>query len=81
MLVDDEEHLVVEDSQKPVRTRSLQKMREMLAGLPIASITLRHESAYDEMVGQPLRQCSNALEINMPPIISANTAATKGETD
>jgi len=40
----------------------------MLSSMPVASITMRHESAYDEMVGQPARQASNALEIGLKPL-------------
>ena len=37
----------------------------MLQVLPVGTITLRHESAYDEMIGQPSRESSNALEVNL----------------
>ena len=55
--------LLVDDSDKPIRLRSLQAVREMLSVLPIGTVTLRHESPYDEMIGQPVRGQSNALEV------------------
>jgi hypothetical protein len=38
-------------------------MREALSSMPIATITLRHQSAYDEMINQPQRQHANTLEL------------------
>ena len=58
-------HLLVDKKGVTIRSRNLQSMREMLKVLPVRSITLRHESAYDEMVGQPVRESSNALEVNI----------------
>lgn len=56
-------HLLAENSGKIFRCHSLQQAREALQTLPVASLTLRHESAYDEMVGQPVREADNALEV------------------
>ena len=56
-------HLLTENSGKVFRCHSLQRAREALQTLPVASLTLRHESAYDEMVGQPVREQDNALEV------------------
>ena len=58
-------HLLVDKKGKAISSRSLQKIREMLQVLPVGTITLRHESAYDEMIGQPQRESSNALEVNL----------------
>lgn len=58
-------HLLVDKKRKTIRTRSLQQMREILQVLPVGTITLRHESAYDEMIGQPPRESSNALEVKL----------------
>ncbi len=58
-------HLLVDHHGKTVRSRSLQSMREMLQTLPVRTITLRHESAYDEMIGQPVKQSNNTLEISL----------------
>ena len=58
-------HLLVDKKGKTIRTRSLQQMREILQVLPVNTITLRHQSAYDEMIGQPPRESSNALEVKL----------------
>ena len=55
--------MLVENSGETFRCRSLQQAREALQALPISSLTLRQESAYDEMVGQPMRQGDNLLEV------------------
>ena len=57
--------MLVDKKGVTIRSRNLQSMREMLKVLPVRSITLRQESAYDEMVGQPVRESSNALEVNI----------------
>ncbi|MCR9106224.1 MAG: DUF6482 family protein [Gammaproteobacteria bacterium] len=63
LLVDGQEHLLTEDSGRPFRKRSLQAVRDVLRVLPVASVTLRHQSAYDEMIGQPPREGDNTLEV------------------
>ncbi|MEM9255151.1 MAG: DUF6482 family protein [Pseudomonadota bacterium] len=59
------ECLLVDKQGKTIRHRNLQQVREMLQVLPVASITLRHQSAYDEMIGHPPRESSNALEVSL----------------
>ena len=56
-------HLLIENSGKTFRCHSLQQAREALQLLPVASLTLRQQSAYDEMVGQPVREQGNALQV------------------
>jgi len=55
--------LLTQNSGRPLRRRNLTSVRELLQTLPVSSLTLRQESAYDEMIGQPLRGNSNAMEI------------------
>ena len=57
------EHLLVENDGRSFRRHSLQQVREALQPMPVASLRLRHQSAYDEMIGQPLREASNVLEV------------------
>lgn len=68
LTIRDGEPLLAYDDGRPYRAKNLQNVREMLSSMPVASITMRHESAYDEMVGQPARQASNALEIGLKPL-------------
>lgn len=62
------EQLLAYDDGRPYRAKNLQNVREMLSSMPVDSIKMRHESAYDEMVGQPARQASNAIEIGLAPL-------------
>ncbi|MEQ9465726.1 MAG: DUF6482 family protein [Haliea sp.] len=59
----EETFLVADTEGKPLRTRNLTAMKQQLAGVAAPELYLRHESAYDEMVGQPGRAGANALEI------------------
>ena len=61
--LDDDECLLVESNGSPFRCHSLQQVREALQTMPIASLFLRQQSAYDEMIGQPMRERPNTLEI------------------
>ncbi len=63
LVIDEREHLLVENNGKTFRRHSLQQVREALQTLPVASLVLRQHSAYDEMIGQPVREGSNALEV------------------
>ena len=63
VIVEGAERLLVDADQKPLRSHSLQQMREVLARLPVASLVLRQQSAYDEMIGQGMREGDNTLEV------------------
>ena len=56
-------YLLTENSGTILRRHSLQRVRELLRDMPLASVTLRHQSAYDEMIGQPVRTEDNTLEV------------------
>jgi hypothetical protein len=68
VMQDGEPCLLVDETGRAIRHHNLQRVREMLQTLPVGTITLRHESAYDEMIGQPPRDHSNALEVKLSPI-------------
>lgn len=55
--------LVTEPDGKPLRTSNLTAMKQRLAGVAAPALYLRQQSAYDEMVGQPLRRGANTLEV------------------
>jgi len=73
--IDGREHLLVESSGRTFRRHTLEKVREALQTMPVASLTLRQQSAYDEMIGQPNREGPNTLEVSLslpegpPPVI------------
>ena len=72
---DGQERLLTEDCGKTFRRRNLQQVREVLQVLPVASLALRQHSAYDEMIGHPIRDAANVLEVPLclddypPPVI------------
>ena len=58
--------LLVSDNGKPYRERNLNAVRDALQGIAMASLWLRQQSAYDEMVGQPPPALgTNALELRL----------------
>lgn len=55
--------LVTEADGQPLRTSNLTAMKQRLADVAAPGLYLRQQSAYDEMVGQPVRAGDNTLEI------------------
>ena len=70
------EQLLVAGCGRPFRSHNLQQVRETLQGMPVSSIALRQQSAYDEMIGQPARQEANTLELAVP--LSDSTPSVDG---
>tara|TARA_R110002110_G_scaffold205066_7_gene417270 strand:- start:426398 stop:426718 length:321 start_codon:yes stop_codon:yes gene_type:complete len=63
VVVAEREQLLKENDGRPFRRHNLNQIREALQGMPVAALLLRHQSAYDEMVGQPVRAQDNTLEV------------------
>lgn len=63
VVIDGAELYVTDDDDRMLRSLNLCQMQALLEDLPVRETVLRQESAYDEMVGQPVRECSNAMEI------------------
>ena len=63
VLTETGEQLLVTKDGRALRSRNLQSLRATLQGMPVASATLRHQSPYDEMIGQPLREAANTMEV------------------
>jgi len=59
---DENSRLVWRDTKNVLTTRNLTQMRELLTGIDIEEVVLLHDSAYDEMVGQP-QSSGNQLQI------------------
>lgn len=74
--IDGQEYLLSENDGKVFRRRALTQVREALRLLPLAKLSLRQTSAYDEMIGQPMREADNTLEVPLsldaypPPIVN-----------
>lgn len=60
------EQLVWETATQPLVARSLGALRKRLENLAIDEIILRHQSAYDEMIGLPPGS-SNTLTVPLGP--------------
>ena len=63
VLIDGTTHLLIERRSKPLHRQSLMAMREALKSMPVASLVLQHQSAYDEMINQPERERDNTLAV------------------
>lgn len=61
--IDAEPHLLVADNGKPLTRHSLGAMRAALQPVDVASLMLRQDSPYDEMIGHGQRQGPNTLLI------------------
>ena len=71
--LDGVQHLITNEHGAPLRTFNLTDMKVLLEDLPLQALWLSHQSAYDEMVGQPARESTNQLLVplnvttNPPP--------------
>ncbi|UTW49028.1 DUF6482 family protein [Bacterioplanoides sp. SCSIO 12839] len=63
VMIDGEEHYVTDDKGKLLRSYNVLSFQAMFEKFPAQSFVIKHQSAYDEMVGQPVRECSNAIEV------------------
>ena len=54
---------VCHETGQPVRAFSIGQLYCQLQGMAFRQVRLRHSSAYDEMIGQPLRQGGNTLDV------------------
>ena len=62
-LVEGEEHYVTDDKNVLLRSSNLISLQKLLQNVAADTAVLRHTSAYDEMIGSPLKAGSNALEV------------------
>ena len=68
LLLDGQSRTLADEDGSHYRARNLQTVRCMLASMPAQTITMHHESAYDEMIGQEVRRESNTLAVNLKHI-------------
>ncbi|KZN57676.1 DUF6482 family protein [Pseudoalteromonas luteoviolacea] len=61
--VGDAEYLVVDSKGEAIRARNPLALQKLVQHIDYHQMTLRHQSAYDEMIGQPARKGSNQLEV------------------
>lgn len=58
-----EEYLVTNKQKRALSARNKLHLQRIADAVSARRIVLRHESAYDEMVGQPLGEQGNRLEV------------------
>lgn len=63
VLIDGSEQVITDRKGKMLRSHNLLEMQALFETMPVESLVLRQQSAYDEMVNQPLRAGSNAMEV------------------
>lgn len=61
------ERLVTDSSGATLKTRNILDMKQHLADVPVEELLLQQQSAYDEMVGQPVREGANTLQVSLSP--------------
>ncbi|WP_430462817.1 DUF6482 family protein [Thalassolituus sp. LLYu03] len=61
--VDGREWLVTDNQGRPLKANSLLALQAVFDDLRVERMVVRHESAYDEMINQPVRALSNRLEV------------------
>ncbi|MCF2858557.1 DUF6482 family protein [Pseudoalteromonas sp. SMS1] len=61
--VGDAEYIVVDSNGEAIRARNPLELQKLVQHIDYQKMTIRHQSAYDEMIGQPTRQGSNQLEV------------------
>ena len=59
------EHYVITNKGLPVKAYNKLDLQGLFKRVNVREMVLRHESAYDEMVGQPVREESNTLEVRL----------------
>ena len=65
--VDGVEKVVTDSSGATLKTRNLLDMKQHLADIAVGELLLEQRSAYDEMVGQPVRETDNTLRVSLSP--------------
>jgi hypothetical protein len=61
--LDGQEYVVVDKTGRALRSHNKLDLQQVLQMVSVNQVVLRHSSAYDEMVGQPVRVLSNQLEV------------------
>ncbi|WP_217521549.1 DUF6482 family protein [Vibrio metschnikovii] len=63
VIIDDQEYWVVDNNDSLLKTHSIVEMQKRCRKLNTQQQVLRHQSPYDEMIGTPIRQGDNTLEV------------------
>ncbi|WOD06851.1 DUF6482 family protein [Marinomonas sp. GJ51-6] len=63
VMMDGEEVFLLDGKGKFLTSHNKQDLQELFKDKQVGAMVLRHQSAYDEMVGQPTRESTNCLEV------------------
>lgn len=63
VVIEGQELYLTDEQGKLLRSHNKMSLQTLFNGLPFRKMVLRQQSAYDEMVGQPLRQEDNFMEV------------------
>ncbi|WP_440054671.1 DUF6482 family protein [Pseudoalteromonas sp. T1lg65] len=63
VVIDGTEYHVKEGDKALLQAQSPLQIQQRFAHLSYRQMVLRHQSAYDEMIGQPVRTTPNTLEV------------------
>ncbi len=61
-IIDGVEHIIIDKKGKPLKSHNLLSLQKQLKNVKAKKQVLRHVSAYDEMIGGPVKT-SNMLEV------------------
>ncbi|MBJ7552996.1 DUF6482 family protein [Marinomonas spartinae] len=65
VVLDGEEVFVMNDKGRCLTSHNKLDLQSLFKDKQVAKMVLIHQSAYDEMVGQPVREGSNVLEVSL----------------
>lgn len=63
VIIKGEERYLTDEQGNFMRSHNKLSLQTLFDGLPVQKMVLRQQSAYDEMVGQPIRDGDNFLEV------------------
>lgn len=63
IVIDGEEHYVLDKQGLLLKSHHKLALQAVFEKLNVGSMRLRHQSAYDEMIGQPIRENANTLDV------------------
>ncbi len=62
-VINGEETFITDKQGNILCHQNIAGLQALFERLPVKQMVLRHQSAYDEMIGQPVRQQDNTLEV------------------
>lgn len=63
VMMDGEEAFLLNGKGRFLTSHNKQDLQDLFKDKQVGAMVLRHQSAYDEMLGQPIRESTNCLEV------------------